>query len=63
MSRNDVLVSAHSALNKANAEVTREHIRDRAHELLADLEAVVVRDGADPQIVDAIERERRRLFD
>jgi len=58
-----ITVSAHSALNKANDDEAREHIRDRAHGLLAELEAVVIRDGADAQILDAIERERRRLFD
>jgi hypothetical protein len=60
---NVISVSGRSALQKATDPDDRERIRDRVHELLADLEQQVIRDGADPDILAAVERERRRIFE
>jgi hypothetical protein len=38
-------------------------IKERSDELLADLEARVIRDGADPQILAGIDTARRALWD
>ena len=58
-----ISVSGRSALQKASDPDDRERIRERVHELLADLEQQVIRDGADPEILAAVERERRRVFE
>jgi hypothetical protein len=60
---NVISVSGRSALQKATDSEDRERIRDRVHELLADLEQQVIRDGADPDILATVERERRRIFE
>ena len=60
---NVISVSGRSALQKATDPEDRERIRDRVHELLADLEQQVIRDGADPDILATVERERRRIFE
>ena len=56
-----ISVSAHAALAKAADPAAAERIRDRADDLLAELEALVIRDGADEAIIAAIDSERRGL--
>ena len=58
-----IAVSGRSALQKSADPEDRERIRERVHELLADLEQQVIRDGADPEILAAVERERRRIYE
>lgn len=60
---NVIAVSGRSALQKAADPADRDRIRERVHELLANLEQQVIRDGADPDILAAIEGERRRVFE
>ena len=57
-----IAVSTDAALQHAANDETRQHIRDRSHELLARLEREVLEDGADPDLIKAIERERHRLW-
>lgn len=57
-----IAVSGRAAIAKAHEPDERERIRDRVHELLADLEAQVLRDGSDERILAAIERERRQVW-
>ena len=56
-----IRVSARSALSKAYSIDIKEAIKDRADDLLADLEANVIRDGGDEQIIAAIDATRREL--
>lgn len=56
-----IRVSALTALRKPMSIEMRERLMDRADELLADLEAKVIADGADPDIIAAIEQTRRDL--
>ena len=58
-----IVVSARSALRVARSDEERERIQDRVHDLLAELEQIVIRDGADPELLETIERKRRRLWD
>lgn len=58
-----IVVSGRAALAKANDGAERERIQDRVHELLADLEDMVIHDGADEEMLAAIERKRRQLWD
>lgn len=58
-----IAVSGRAALRKAREPEDRKHLRERVHELLADLEHEVIRNGADERILAAIERERRNVYD
>lgn len=58
-----IVVSGRAALRKARDARDTERIQDRVHELLADLEESVLRDGADPDVLAAIERKRRDLWE
>ena len=58
-----ITVSGRSALQKSTDRNNRQELQDRVHALLADLEQEVIRDGADPEILGAIERERRRVYE
>lgn len=58
-----IVVSGRSALGKIDDPDERERIQERIHELLADLEAVVIRDGADEELLAQIEHKRRQLWD
>jgi hypothetical protein len=58
-----IVVSARSALRTARNDEERERIQDRVHDLLSELEAIVIRDGADPTLLERIEQKRRRLWD
>jgi hypothetical protein len=57
-----IAVSTSDALNTMSDDPGRlATIRDRADELLSDLESRVIRDGGDATILAAIDTERRRL--
>lgn len=58
-----IVVSGRAALARATAPADRERIQDRVHDLLAELEQQVVGEGADKELLAAIERKRRQLFD
>lgn len=58
-----ISASSRAALAKAHEPEDRQRVQERAHELLADLEQEVIRDGADERILAAIERERRRVYE
>jgi hypothetical protein len=58
-----IAVSGRAALARAGAPEERERLRQRVHELLADLEQEVIRDGAEERILAAIEHERRRIWE
>ena len=57
-----IAVSGRAAFAKAHGPEERERIRERVHELLADLEEQVIRNGADERLLGAIERERRQVW-
>ena len=56
-----ITVSAHAALRRATDSADAARIQDRADDLLAELEGQVIRDGADMNMIAAIDSERRRL--
>jgi hypothetical protein len=58
-----IRVSAMSALQKPLRPGDREHLQDRADELLARLEEMVIRDGGDEQILAMIEETRRDIHE
>ena len=59
-----IVVSGRAALrHHPPGDAERRAIQDRIDELLADLEQFVIRDGGNPTILQAIEDERRRLFE
>jgi hypothetical protein len=55
-----IVVTGHNALARTPPDA-REAVEDRIDELLADLEATVIRDGGNQAIIDAIEAHRRRI--
>jgi hypothetical protein len=58
-----ISVSSRAALNRAATPRERKHIRNRAEELLDELEEQVRQDGNDPEIREAIDRERTEAGD
>lgn len=58
-----ITVSAHTALAKTASEDDAERIRDRADDLLAELEGVVICDAGDERLLAAIDGERRRIYE
>lgn len=58
-----IRVSTRAALKKVSTDEERERVRARSIELLAGLESDVIRDGADPEILAAVEAARRELWD
>jgi hypothetical protein len=56
-----IRVSALTALRKPMTAENREAVTDRADNLLAELEAHVIRDGGDEAILAAIEQTRRDI--
>ncbi len=57
-----ISVSGRAALASNKEPEDREQVQGRVHELLADLEQEVIRDGADEKILGALERERREVY-
>ena len=58
-----IVVSGRAGLRKADSGDGRERIKDRVTELLADLEAEVIRDGAYPELLARLEEARREIWD
>ena len=58
-----IAVSGRAALSRHLQPDERERVRQRVHELLADLEEQVIRNGADEAILAAIEQERRKVWE
>ena len=57
-----ITVSGRAALAQARTEEDRQRLRDRVHDLLAALEDQVIRDGADPALLQEIEHERAKVW-
>jgi hypothetical protein len=58
-----IRVSTKAALRAVSTDEEVERVRTRSTELLARLESDVIRDGADPEIIAALEAARRELWD
>jgi hypothetical protein len=56
-----IAVSGRAAQRHATTSESQDRLRERTDELLAGLEDEVRRDGADPDVLDDIDDERRRL--
>jgi hypothetical protein len=60
---NVIATSGRAALRKATDPQDRRRLRQRVHELLADLEHEIIQTGADASLLDDLERERRRVWE
>ncbi len=58
-----IRVSTKAALKKVSSDEEKERVKTRSTELLARLESDVIRDGADPEVIAALEAARRELWD
>jgi hypothetical protein len=58
-----IRVSTKAALKKVSTEKEKDRVKTRSTELLARLEGDVIRDGADPEVIAALESARRELWD
>lgn len=58
-----ISVSSRAALDRAADDRERDQLKSRTNQLLLDLEEHVRQDGNDPEILDAIERQRRETND
>jgi hypothetical protein len=58
-----IAVSGRAAQRDAAIGESQNRVKDRTDELLAGLEDEVRRDGADPEVLEDIHEERRRLED
>lgn len=58
-----IVISGRAALAKATTSADAVVITDRVDHLLADLEAIVIRDGGDERLLAAIEAERRSFHE
>ena len=58
-----IIVSGRAALLKTHDVDGRERIKDRLTELLARLEAAVIRDGADAEVLARLDDARRAVWD
>jgi hypothetical protein len=56
-----IVVSGRAAQRDATTGASRDRVKDRTDQLLAGLEDEVRRDGADPEVLEDIDEERRRL--
>jgi len=54
-------ISTRSALAKSRSEAVKQRVKDRADELLAQLEATVMPEGGNEEVLAAIESARREL--
>ena len=57
-----IVVSGRAALDKTSNPDDRVAIKERVTELLAGLEAAVIRDGADPEVLARLEEARREAW-
>ena len=58
-----IVVSTKAALRSVASEEDVERVKDTSTELLARLEGKVIRDGADPEVIAAVEAARHELWD
>ena len=58
-----IVVSGRAALLKTPAADDRDLIKDRLTELLAQLEATVIRDGADAEVLARLDAARREVWE
>ena len=58
-----IVVSGRAALLKTASPNDRERIKDRVTDLLAELEAAVLRDGANPDVLARLEEARREVWE
>ena len=58
-----IQVSTEAALRAVSSDDEVERVKTMSTELLARLESDVIRDGADPEIIAALEAARRELWD
>lgn len=58
-----IQVSTTAALRAVSSDDEGERIKTMSTELLARLESDVIRDGADPEIIAALDAARRELWD
>ncbi len=58
-----IVVSGQAALLKTEGMAARNGIKDRITELLAGLEKVVIRDGADAEVLARLEEARREVWE
>ena len=58
-----IAVSGRAAQRDAPTGESQDRVKNRTDELLAGLEDEVRRDGADPEVLEDINEERRRLED
>ena len=63
MALRTIVVSGRAGLRNAHGDAQRRAIQGRIDALLADLEQFVIRDGGDQTILEAIEAERRLLYE
>lgn len=64
MALRTIVVSGRAALRQhPHGDPERRSIQERIDTLLADLEQFVIRDGGNSTILQAIEDERRRLYE
>jgi hypothetical protein len=58
-----IRVSTKAAMRAVSSDEEAERIMTMSMELLARLESAVIRDGADPELVAALEDTRRELWE
>jgi hypothetical protein len=58
-----IRVSTRAALSAVSSDEEVERVRTMSTELLARLESDVIRDGADPDLIAALEAARRELWE
>jgi hypothetical protein len=58
-----IVISGRAAMLKTPSPDARQRIRDRVTQLLAQLEAAVIRDGANPEVLALLEEARRDVWE
>ena len=58
-----IRVSTIAALRAVSSDEEAERVKSMSTELLARLEAALIRDGADPELIAALEDTRRELWE
>jgi DNA-binding IclR family transcriptional regulator len=58
-----IVVSGRAALQKTSEPEARERIMDRVTELLGELEELVIRDGADAEVLSRLDEARAAVWE
>ena len=58
-----IVVSGNNALRKTTSSDGRELVKKRIAALLAELEEVVIRDGAEPELLARVDEARREVWE